>query len=124
MKDGKSATRRTAEILLQIMNSIMPFLRFTLEIGEEFSDQKLPTLDVKFWVEGGKLILHDFFEKPMSTNLVLHAKTAHTVNILKVSEPFGKGLPRTFPLQRELKPRFLNPFLKGFKNFPIRNLKK
>ena len=80
LKDGKSATRRTAEILLQIMNSIMPFLRFTLEIGEEFSDQKLPTLDVKIWVKGGKLILHDFFEKPMSTNLVLHVKTAQSQN--------------------------------------------
>ena len=30
-KAGKTASRRTAEILLDIMNSIMTFLRFTLE---------------------------------------------------------------------------------------------
>jgi hypothetical protein len=47
IKDGKSATRRTAEILISIMNQVMPFLQFTVEIGEDFIDLKLPTLDVK-----------------------------------------------------------------------------
>ena len=44
LKDGKSATRRTAEILLAIMNQVMPFLKFMMEIGEDFIDLKLPTL--------------------------------------------------------------------------------
>jgi hypothetical protein len=65
LKAGKTASRRTAEILLEIMNSIMTFLTFTLEIGEDFHDQKLPTLDVKIWVDKNK-IFFDFFEKPMS----------------------------------------------------------
>jgi hypothetical protein len=77
MMDGKSATKRTAEILLGIMNLIMPFLRFTMEIGEDFIDLKLPTLDVKIWVRNGK-IEYDFFEKLMSSNTVLHAKTAQS----------------------------------------------
>ena len=85
LKAGKSATRRTAEILLQIMNSILPFLKFTLEIGEPFPDQKLPTLDVKIWVEDGWLIMYNVFEKPMSTNLVLHAKTAQSKSTRIVS---------------------------------------
>ena len=50
IENGKSATKRTADILLDIMNSIMEFLRFTLEISEDFVDGKLPTLDVKIWV--------------------------------------------------------------------------
>jgi hypothetical protein len=76
----KTASRRTAEILLDIMNSIMTFLRFTLEIGEDFEDKKLPTLDVKIWV-AGNMIHFDFFEKPMSTNMVLHAKTAQSQSV-------------------------------------------
>ena len=77
MKDGKSATRRTAEILLNLMNQIMPFLKFTMEIGEDFIDMKLPTLDVRIWIRNGR-IEYDFFEKTMSTNTVLHAKTAQS----------------------------------------------
>ena len=53
----------------------MTFLTFTLEREEQFQDQKLPTLDVKIWVDKNK-IFFDFFEKPMSSNLVLYAKTA------------------------------------------------
>ena len=77
LKDGKSSTRRTAEILLSIMNQIIPSLQFTMEIGEDFIDLKLPTLDVKIWIVNGR-IEYDFFEKPMSANIVLHAKTAQS----------------------------------------------
>ena len=58
----------------------MTFLRFTLEIGEDFEDKKLPTLDVKIWV-AGNMIHFDFFEKPMSTNTVLHAKEAQSQRV-------------------------------------------
>ena len=61
IKDGKSATRRTAEILINIMNQVMPFLQFTVEIGEDFIDLKLPTLDVKLWIRNGR-IEYDFFD--------------------------------------------------------------
>ena len=55
MEGGKSATRRTAEVILAIMNSIMPFLKFTMEIGEDFIDCKLPTLDVESWMIAGRI---------------------------------------------------------------------
>ena len=77
MKAGKSATRRTAEIILQLMNQIMPSLKFTMEIGEDFVDLKLPTLDVRIWVREGR-IEFDFFEKTMGINTVLHTKTAQS----------------------------------------------
>jgi hypothetical protein len=116
---GLSSTRRTGNILIQSMNEVLPFLRFTLEIGDDFPDGKLPSLDTKVWVEwlavqadedyeqeslvpssesstgmdeadtdqakqpdAGKepimrpVILFEFFEKPMSSNLVVHAKSA------------------------------------------------
>ena len=74
LKDGKSATKRTAEILISIMNQIIPSLQFTMEIGEDFIDMKLPTLDVKIWIVNGRIE----FDKPMANNMVLHARTAQS----------------------------------------------
>jgi hypothetical protein len=57
------------------MDQIIPSLQFTMEIGEDIIDLKLPTLDVKIWIVNGR-IEYNFFEKPMAANIVLHAKTA------------------------------------------------
>ena len=48
-----------------------------MEIGEDFIDMKLPTLDVKIWIVNGRIEL-DFYEKPMANNMVLHARTAQS----------------------------------------------
>ena len=73
---GKSATRRTAEQLVKSMRSILEFLVFTMEIGEEFRDGKLPTLDTKIWIESGRKIMYEFFEKTMAANVLIQAKSA------------------------------------------------
>ena len=57
------------------MNSVMNFLNFTKEIGEDFADKKLPSLDTTVWVELNR-ILFKFFSKPMASNLVVQAKSA------------------------------------------------
>jgi hypothetical protein len=72
---GTSSTIRTARILVDIMNSMMSFLNFTMEVGDDFEDGKLPTLDLKIWVQAG-VVDYEFYEKPMSGNTVVHAKTA------------------------------------------------
>ena len=72
---GTSSTIRTARILVEIMNSMMSFLNFTVEVGDDFEDGKLPTLDLKIWVQAG-VVEYEFYEKPMSGNTVVHAKTA------------------------------------------------
>ena len=61
------------------MNSVMPSLKFTLEIGEDFEENKLPTLDLRLWVVDGRNIMFDFYEKPMASNTVIHAKTAQSL---------------------------------------------
>ena len=53
----------------------MNFLRFTQEIGEDFPDLRLPSLDTTIWVERNR-ILFRFVSKPMATNLVIQAKSA------------------------------------------------
>ena len=65
---GVSASRRSANILVGMMNDIFPFLNFTIELGEDFVDGKLPSLDTKIWVQDGWKILFEFFEKTMASN--------------------------------------------------------
>ena len=50
---GTSSTTRTARILVDVMNSMMSFLNFTLEVGDDFQDGKLPTLDLRIWIQDG-----------------------------------------------------------------------
>jgi hypothetical protein len=93
---GLSPTERTANALIDSMNSVMSFLRFTQEIGEDFPDNKLPSLDTKIWVENW-VILFEFFEKSMSTNLVVHAKSAlsEEVKLSSLAEEAARRLRNT-----------------------------
>ena len=52
-KAGTSSTIRTARVMVDIMSSIWEFLNFTVEVEDDFVDNKLPTLDVRIWVRGG-----------------------------------------------------------------------
>ena len=36
--------------MIGMMNGVFPFLRFTIELGEDFEDGKLPSLDTNIWV--------------------------------------------------------------------------
>ena len=79
------------------MNEVMGFLVFTLEIHEDFEDNKLPTLDTKIYVENGNIILYEFYQKPMASNLVLQANTAlsETVKISSLKEEVVRRLKYT-----------------------------
>ena len=41
MEADLTPTKKTADRVLESMNSLMSFLRFTQEIGEDFPDQRL-----------------------------------------------------------------------------------
>ena len=66
-----SDTKRTANELCTAMNSIFHNIKFTVETEEDF-DGKLPTLDVKLWMEDvkgqtRKKVNFSFFEKEMKS---------------------------------------------------------
>ena len=42
------------------MNTVHEDLMFTVEVGEEFEDNRLPTLDVKMWFGGWHHPTHIF----------------------------------------------------------------
>ena len=56
------------------MNNIEDFLEFTTETEEDFNGW-LPTLDTDLKVNNKNMIIYRFYEKPMSSNTVLHFRT-------------------------------------------------
>ena len=94
---GISSSRRTANILVGMMNDIFPFLNFTIELGEDFVDGKLPSLDTKIWVQDGWKILFEFFEKTMTSNLTVEAGSALSkdVKMATLSEEITRRLRNT-----------------------------
>ena len=97
MQAGKSPSRRSAEVMISMMKDIFPFLRFTIELGEDFPDGKLPSLDTKVWVLNAWTILFEFFEKTMASNLMVEAGSAlsQEVKLATLSEEVTRRLRNT-----------------------------
>ena len=96
-ESGLSATRRTALILVAMMNDIFHFLNFTIELGEDFVDGKLPSLDINIWVVNGRFIFYEYFEKTMASNLMVEAKSAlsREVKLATLTEEIARRLRNT-----------------------------
>ena len=94
---GISASRRTANVLVGMMNSVFPFLNFTIELGEDFSDGKLPSLDIAIWVVADRLIMYEHYEKTMASNLLVEAKSALSLEVKQatLSEEVARRLRNT-----------------------------
>ena len=94
---GKSASRRSAEAMVGMMNSVYEFLNFTTELGEDFANGALPSLDTEIWVLEGWKVLFRFFEKTMATNLMVEAGSAlsREVKMSTLSEEVTRRLRNT-----------------------------
>ena len=60
---------RSSRIILDSMVAPMGFLIFTKESPSDFEDGKLPTLDIKIWIDNLQ-IWYMFYQKPMGNNIV------------------------------------------------------
>ena len=70
----------TAEFVRSIASSIYTGLVFTADCPSTNADNKLPVLDLKLWlesgVEGETIVRHQFYEKEMTSQLVIHKNSA------------------------------------------------
>jgi len=58
-----------------VANGIHPSIRVTIDYPTKHLDKRLPVLDTKQWIEGGKL-LHTYYSKPLSNQYVVMANSA------------------------------------------------
>ena len=72
--------RKTRLVLEDTMSGVHNYLKMTMETEDDFPDGGLPTLDINLWVKEDHMIMYTFYEKPMSTNQVLHKDTAMPEN--------------------------------------------
>ena len=84
------------------MNAVLDFLVFTKESPSDFADGKLPTLDIKIWIEKMR-IWYMFYQKPMCNNIVIQEKSALS-DIVKVSS-LTEEIVRRLKHTREELPR-------------------
>ena len=62
--------------LLGSLNQVDQSLKFTMEVGEDFDDLWLPTLDTKMLVDGSNKVQFGFYEKPTSSNMTVQRRSA------------------------------------------------
>ena len=74
--DDRSPETRTVDELNKSLNDTWSFLEFTTEQETQFNDAYLPTLDFATKVEESGYVKYKFYNKPMTSNLVLQNGTA------------------------------------------------
>ena len=72
--------QKTIEVMKCMMNSICNWLTFTMESVEDFGG-KLPTLDLNIWVDENNIVMYIFYQKPMSSSMVIQRRSAMPENM-------------------------------------------
>ena len=70
---------RTMKILQEVGNSIHPSVQLTIDYPSNYDEKKMPSLDLKIWVEEtdtGSRIMHEYYSKPMATTALLNQRSA------------------------------------------------
>ena len=66
---------RTARLLRNVANSIVPMIKMKEDVGSNHPSGKLPILDLEVWVTGHR-IYYQFFKKSMASKKVVQARSA------------------------------------------------
>ena len=134
-KDNISDERRTAREMRKAMNSIFSNIQFTMEIQEDFHDNRLPTLDFACWVDkrseitrseigtGNQLqgevarrrnkILYSFFEKSMNSPYCILERSALPENT-KISSLAQEISRRMFNTSEEIPQEERNTIIENY----------
>ena len=67
--------KTTMEHIQEVANTIHPSIQVSIDYPTNHDDGRLPVLDTKQWIEGGKL-LHTFYSKSMSSKYVIMSSSA------------------------------------------------
>ena len=80
-EQGLSGEQITKRILLETMNNIEDYLKFTAEVGEEYEEGWLPTLDMENRITEKNEVVYRQFEKPVSSKRTVQRTSAMGENI-------------------------------------------
>ena len=84
---------RTFRELVKIADSIYECVQFTSECPSSHQEEKVPVLDLKLYVSQDGIIVHEFYEKPVSCPLVIPQMSAHSKR-MKLAVMVEEGVRR------------------------------
>jgi hypothetical protein len=96
----RSEDERTAAFLCEVANSIHPSITVKSDYPSKNTDQKMPLLDLKLWVEDNR-ILFSFYSKEMSSKYFVPYRSAHSQS-MKRRMLANEGLRRLLNMSPEL----------------------
>ena len=70
LENDISLDELTRTEVLKAMNSVSPDLEFTMELCEDFKDNRLPTLSFSLW-KGAEGLCHSYYEKEMKNQTLV-----------------------------------------------------
>ena len=99
--DRQKRRDRTKEEMAKMMTDVYKMLSFTTGVSEDFSNNRLPTLDLELWQTETRAIEYAFFEKEMSSRFVMR-KEAATPDQMKRSTLAQDGVRRLMNTSQRL----------------------
>ena len=87
------ADERTFRELVKVADSIYECISFTAECPSSQREGKVPVLDLKLYVDGGNVLVREFYEKPVSCPLVIPFISAHSSK-MKLAVMIEEGVRR------------------------------
>ena len=75
---------RTAKVLQEVANSILPYLKFTVDSPSNHPDGWMPVLDLKVRVQGNQ-IQHAHYRKPMCDRRLIIERSAHPTRVKRLT---------------------------------------
>ena len=82
MNDDKPDEIRTAEILVNIANTIDPNIQLTWDVPSRNINNRMPVLDLELWVKDN-VIYHSFYKKKVSSQYTILKRSALSYSIKK-----------------------------------------
>ena len=71
-----SGTEVTRRVLAGTMGEVLPFLRFTTEVPEDFEGGWLPTLDTQIMVTEDNIVRYKYYQKPTTSQVTVQRRSA------------------------------------------------
>ena len=75
---------KTAKVLQEVVNSILPYLKFTVDSPSNHPDGWMPVLDLKVTVQGNQ-IQHAHYRKPMCDRRLIIERSAHPTRVKRLT---------------------------------------
>ena len=76
MEKGEADDEYMARLCVVAMNHINKDITFTTEVASEFSNKKLPTLDMNLSMKSDYTLTHSYFEKEMRSQILIEKESA------------------------------------------------